>query len=128
MTKGMRAWGSLALFANLLGTILVTLSFQATSSDFRFVTARNSSVMPGSPSQGATAYAICVNNYTLAVTDSKGSVGIGVRNCPNWENAHPAAIVTAEYPWLLYLGLVLSILGFLIQFILTFRVGTKSAA
>jgi hypothetical protein len=121
MTRRTRLWTSLALLANLVGTFLVTLSFQATSSDFRLVTARGYNIFGAAPSPGNTAYAICVNNYTLAATDSSGSVGIGIHNCPNWVNARPSAVVTAEYPSLLYLGLILSMAGFLIQLVLVSR-------
>jgi hypothetical protein len=90
---------------------------QATSSDFRLVTAKGYNAFSNLPDPGSTAYAICVNNYILAMTDSKGSVAIGKHNCPNWESARPSAVVTAEYPTLLYIGLLLSALGFLIQFL-----------
>jgi hypothetical protein len=104
----------LALFLNLAGAILLALSFSATSSDFRLITARDTDVF-GKPSPGHTAYAICANNYTLAITDSAGGLGMGIRNCPNWDKSYPAALVIADHPVWLQIGLALAIFGFLIQ-------------
>jgi hypothetical protein len=106
-----------ALFLNLAGTILLALSFLATASDFRLVTASNYALGTQQTAPGQTTYAICVKNYALAATDGRG-VGIGFNGCPSSETARPAAVVTSELPWLLYLGLALTSLGFFIQFIL----------
>jgi hypothetical protein len=64
---------------------------------------------------GSTAYAICAQNYVLAVTDTRSSLLLGTHNCPNWDKSSPAAVVVAEHPWMLWLGLTMSALGFLIQ-------------
>jgi hypothetical protein len=103
-----------ALILNLLGTGLLAFSFVATSSDFRLITAPDTNVY-GKPAPGSTAYAICVQNYSVAITDAHGVAGMGVNNCPNWDKSSPAAVVVAEHPGALWLGLVLSALGFLIQ-------------
>lgn len=118
MTKRSKTTQAVALFLNLIGTILVALSFQATSSDFRLVSAHGYDVQGRPASPYATAYAICVNNYTIAATDSQNTFAMGGRNCPDWDNSRPSAVVTSEYPWLLYFGLVATMLGFLIQFLL----------
>ena len=107
-------WARIALLLNLAGTILLALSFQATSSDFRLVTAHNQNLV-GQPAPGASVYAICVNNFVLAATDSVSGTSLGNDHCPDWENADPSAVVTAEHPNWLYIGLVLSALGFFIQ-------------
>lgn len=93
-----------ALLLNLAGTGLIASSFAATSSDFRLITA-----------PGSTAYAICAQNYVLAVTDARGGLIVGTHNCPNWDKSSPAAVAVAEHPWMLWLGLIMSALGFLIQ-------------
>jgi hypothetical protein len=106
----------IALGLNLLGTILLALSFSATSSDFKLVTAENTDIR-GNAVIGLTAYAICVKGYALAVTDAKGSVGIGMHECPNWANSYPSAVVIADHPVWLLVGLISSMLGFLLQFL-----------
>jgi hypothetical protein len=116
MTKT-RLLASLALLANLIGSILVTLSFQATSSDFRLITA-HWSMRERKPSETVKSYAICANNNALAIGSDDGSVGLGMHGCPDWENGRPSAVVTAEHPWMLYAGLILSIIGFLGQLLL----------
>jgi hypothetical protein len=111
-------WARIALLLNLAGTILLALSFQATSSDFRLVTASGYDLQ-GRSALGVKAYALCVNNYTLVMTDSspKGGVSLGMRGCPSWESSRPAAVVNTEHPNFIFLGLALSSLGFLMQFL-----------
>ena len=78
-------WQRIALILNLAGTALLFYSFQATSSDFRLVTATSRSVLtPGEFKQ----YALCVNNYTILQTDSQhgmkiGSMGVQIGNTVN---------------------------------------------
>ncbi|WP_186214221.1 hypothetical protein [Burkholderia gladioli] len=116
MTK-LKATQAFALSLNLLGTILFAWSFQATSSDFRLVTTKNYT-SPDSNYILSTAYAICVNNYALAVTDSTNGILLGARNCPDWQHARPAAVVTSEHPLAFLLGLYVTMAGFLIQLLL----------
>jgi hypothetical protein len=110
-------WARIALLLNLAGTILLALSFQATSSDFRLVTALGYD-LNGKVATGVTAYALCVNDYTLLVTDSARGVGIGHKGCPNWESSRPSAVVTSEHPLFLYLGLGCSAIGFFMQLLI----------
>jgi hypothetical protein len=106
-----------ALFLNLAGTLLLAFSFLATSSDFRLITAANTDGY-GKPAAGRTAYAICVNNYVLVLTDSaKNGIEMGENGCPHWDNASPAAVVTYEHPSLLWIGIVAIAIGFLIQLV-----------
>jgi len=94
-----------ALTLNLLGTVMLFLSFQATSSNLRLVTA----------SDGSTA--LCIENRTLAISLPGGGVGIGRNICPDWDKAHPVAVVTIERPVLVTSGFLLATLGFLLQFL-----------
>jgi hypothetical protein len=99
-------WQKAALLLNLSGTIVLFYSFQATSSDFRLVTApRQKGPQPraavvagrgGTPSE--TQYALCVNNYTLLSSDASSGVRFAYPGCPSWENARPAAVVSIEHP------------------------------
>jgi hypothetical protein len=108
-----RKWQQFALFLNLVGTALLFYSFQATSSDFRLVTATDHSAVAGESKQ----YALCVNNYTLIQTDSRTGVLLGHASCPDWAHARPAAVVNIEHPAFEGLGFVLLLLGFLIQYL-----------
>jgi hypothetical protein len=97
---------------NVAGTFLLFYSFQATSSDFRLVTAKSYSVVAGEIKQ----YALCVNNYTLLETDSRHGIMVGSANCPDWQHARPAAVVNIEHPSFLTIGFSLLFFGFIIQF------------
>jgi hypothetical protein len=109
-------WARIALLSNLAGTILLALSFQATSSDFRLVSARGFDLR-GQINPASTAYALCVNNYTLVISDSVNGIGFGRPGCPNWESSRPAAVVNSEHPRFIFLGLGMSAFGFLLQFL-----------
>lgn len=100
----------LALTLNLIGTLALFFSFQATSSDFRLV-----STSTGSLSQ----YSICIHDFTLLMTDGHSEVELGHQGCPT-ENNRPAAVVNTELPWLVSLGFVFGAAGFVIQ-ILSFK-------
>jgi hypothetical protein len=102
-------WARIALLLNLVGTALLFLSFQATSSDFRLVTAK-SKEFPDD-----TQYALCVNKTALMQTSQNGAFTIGSSACPNWEHARPAAVVNVEHPFFVVLGFSFTILGFFIQ-------------
>jgi len=116
-----RTWERAARLANLMGAICLLLSLQAMPSDFRFVTETNALLMPGDDAATNHAYAVCIRDRTMAAADSWGTVFIGVRKCPDGDDAISATIVTARYPGLLYLGLALLILGFSSQFLMTLR-------
>ena len=100
-----RAWMRAALLCNLLGTVMLFMSFQATSSDLKLVTTKD----------GRTA--LCVNNHALAVSLPNGGIGIGMSSCPDWENARPAAVVNFEHPIFVSMGFAFITLGFLLQFL-----------
>ena len=118
-------WQKAALFLNLVGTALLFYSFQATSSDIRLVTAPidpnqrriPATVVAGGPGNlGDKQYALCVNNYTLLSSDAASGVRFGVRGCPSWQNAKPAAVVNIEHPTFEGLGFFLLMFGFALQY------------
>lgn len=100
-----RGWQRIALFCNLLGTVVLFLSFQATSSDLKLVTTSNGSV------------ALCVNKQEI-LQSVPGTSGFAFGGeCPEWEHAKAAAVVTIERPFLITIGFVLVSLGFLLQYL-----------
>jgi hypothetical protein len=124
-------WQKWALLLNLVGTIILFYSFQATSSDFRLVTAPSRAGGPHPPAQmtagpgrvpGSEAsradkqYALCVNNYTLLSSDAASGIRFAYSGCPNWENARPAAVVSIEHPTFVGIGFTLLVLGFGLQY------------
>jgi hypothetical protein len=109
-----RKWQQFALILNLVGTALLFYSFQATSSDFRLVTAVSKSVLT---KEDIKQYALCVNDYALIVSDSKSGIIMGHRGCPDWEHAKPAAVVNIEHPTFEGLGFLILLAGFLLQYL-----------
>jgi hypothetical protein len=119
-------WQKAALALNLVGTIVLFYSFQATSSDFRLVTAPY--VLPPMPAgwippkgfvlppPGSKQYALCVNNYTLIESDARSGILMGHRGCPDWEDSKPAAVVNIEHPAFEGFGFFLLISGFTLQY------------
>ena len=103
---GSRGWQKFALALNLAGTALIWLSFQATSSNLKIVTTADHRT------------ALCANGRALIIDDPahKGT-GFGIARCPEWENARPAAVVNVERPFLVTVGFILLLLGFLIQYL-----------
>ena len=100
-----RGWARFALLCNLLGTVLLFLSFQATSSDFKLITT----------SDGRAA--LCVYGRALMVAIPNGAWQLGNIPCPEWEHARPAAVVNVERPIFVTIGFSLTTLGFLLQFL-----------
>jgi hypothetical protein len=108
---GNRKWTRFALVLNLVGTLLLFLSFQATSSSFRLVK-RDSSRFFKSEKE----YSICVEDYTLLSTNATGAVAIGHRGCPTSEDDRRAAVVNTEHPLFITFGFALILIGFALQF------------
>lgn len=91
---------------NLVGTVLLFLSFQATSSNVRIIT---------SPA-GLTT--ICVDKIALFTRLAEGGWLFRTSAvCPDWEQARPAAVVIIEKPLFVTIGFGLTTLGFLLQFL-----------
>jgi hypothetical protein len=106
-----RKWQQGALLLNLLGTIILFYSFQATSSDFKLVTTDNPAGAIGGVGK---KYDLCVSGYVLAGRNPAGMYFGGA--CPNWANAKFAAVVNIEHPFFVGLGFTLLILGFTLQY------------
>jgi hypothetical protein len=93
-------------FLNLAGSLLVFLSFQATSTRLVLVTSSDKS--------DKTA-AFCIGDTALFRLSSDGhGVGLGT-SCPQSENMKPAAVVNTEYPWMAKLGWFLLLFGIGLQ-------------
>jgi hypothetical protein len=99
-----RGWMRVALVCNLLGAILLFLSFQATSSNFRLVTDKSGNS------------ALCVRDRVLVQAGVNGGMRIGIKGCPSFDNAKPVAVVTIELPWFAYCGFALTLIGFTLQY------------
>ena len=98
-----RGWMRFALFCNLLGALLLFLSFQATSSNVKLISFSN----------GRTV--LCTNGRSvLDVTPNAFSLRAAVE-CPDQGNAKPIALVTIEYPKMVTAGFILTLLGFTLQ-------------
>lgn len=106
-----RTWMRIALFFNLTGTVLLFLSFQATSSNLIIKRASN----------GSTA--MCIDRSGIAVTNPEGAWELGGL-CPDWPSARPTAVVNVERPYLVTIGFIFASLGFLLQVMATPSVKT----
>lgn len=100
MIKYRLAIGSAVL--NVLGTLLLVFSFQATSSDFMLVTAKDGRA------------ALCVGKAALFVLDQQGGLGVGTK-CPDWQTGSPAAVVNTEHPNFVVVAFFLIVAGFVLQ-------------
>jgi len=100
-----RGWMRFALLCNFLGAVLLFLSFQATSSNFKLITT----------SDGRSA--LCVNNRALLTSHPGGAFSLGSSTCPEWEHARPAAVVNVERPAFVTMGFILTLIGFILQFL-----------
>jgi hypothetical protein len=101
-----RAWARFALLCNLAGTVLLFLSFQATSSSFKLIRTND----------GRSA--LCVYGMAFIEADSSGAFNFGgSQPCPEWERSKSVAVVNIEHPVFVTLGFVLTTLGFLLQFL-----------
>jgi len=129
-------WARIALLLNLVGTILLALSFQATSSDFRLVTAKDMWVPGNSPILGrggmmgpshfVSVFALCTHDRTLIAegADFPGAppaLILSAPGCPDSDNAKAAAVVNTEHPRFLELGLTANACGFFIQLLIVPR-------
>ena len=103
---GSRGWQRFALSLNVVGTVMLFWSFQATSSNVRIVRTKDGALT-----------ALCVENQALVVGGGKGTgVGIGWP-CPVVANGRAIAIVNIEKPLLVGIGFMLILVGFALQII-----------
>jgi hypothetical protein len=107
-----RGWARVALAANLVGTVMLFYSFQATSSRFRLVTTKISTATGEKEEHSA----LCIYETNMLSTSNKGGWQIGGGPCPGWEHSKAAAVINIEQPWLAAFGFILSFMGFAIQF------------
>jgi hypothetical protein len=106
-------WTRIALALNLIGTLVLFFSFQATSSSFRLIRRPIGTGLFSNEYE----YDICVENYTLVMADPTiGGVGLGHRGCPTAEEDRRAAVVNTEHPNFITLGFLMIFFGFFIQF------------
>ena len=98
-----RGWARFALLCNLARTVLLFLSFQATSSNFRLITTND----------GRSA--LCVYGRALLTSEERGGFSIGSMACPEWEHAKSVAVVNIERPIFVTLGFAFASFGFLLQ-------------
>ena len=91
-------------FLNLLGSFLVFLSFQATSTDLLLVTEK-----------GKKNVAFCIGDRAVfgLTADGKGTaMGYG---CPQGTDVKPAAVINTDSPGLAKFGWILIGIGFFLQ-------------
>lgn len=100
-----RGWARFALLCNLFGTVLLFLSFQATSSNFKLITTSDE------------RSALCVNGRGIVISDANGGFTIGASICPEWEHARAVAVVNIERPIFVTIGFAFATFGFLLQFL-----------
>jgi len=95
-----RRWMRFALFCNLLGTLLIFVSFQALSSDVKLLRSNN-------------ATAICASGS--AIVEASNSIVTGSGPCPDWPQVKVTTLVSVEHPRTVILGFSLILLGFFLQ-------------
>jgi len=101
----MKTLALLALTLNVAGALALFYAFQATSSDIKLLSQTD-----------GTRY-LCFGNTSLMIKpNANGGLSMGPRECPDLAKARPAALVNIEKPWLITVGLLLTVLGFAIQF------------
>jgi hypothetical protein len=97
-----RGWMRFALICNLLGTVLLFLSFQATSSNITIVRDKTGSTY------------LCIGQVALFATEPMGGFVVGT-GCPQSGTGRPISVVNVELPFLVTLGFIFASLGFLLQ-------------
>lgn len=98
-----RGWMSLALVANLFGTVLLFFSFQAISSSAQMIPAENGQVT------------VCLNHKVLFTTLGDNRFFLPGGPCPVSSDVHALAIVVIEKPYLVTVGFLLILAGFSLQ-------------
>jgi len=93
----------LSAVLNIVGSILLFFSFQATSTKFLIVPTND----------GRTA--LCVGSEAMFVVKPGGGIGIGTK-CPDSDKGKPAAVVNTECPVLAVIGFLMILGGFITQY------------
>lgn len=97
-------WSRLSASLNLVGSLLLFFSFQATSTDFLLVT------NPDGQS------ALCVGKAALFVLTLDRGLKMGT-GCPEWQSGKPTAVVNTEHPKFAFWGLLMILVGFVSQYL-----------
>jgi hypothetical protein len=97
-----------AAFCGLAGSIVLFCSLTITASPFR----------PVMISDGTTA--LCFNGKTL-VAGYGGPLVLSNEACQGWNEAKPAALVSAEHPMFVKIGFVLLALAFVFSAVVGWR-------
>jgi hypothetical protein len=95
-----RRWMRFALFCNLLGTLLIFLSFQAMSSDVKLLSSNNGT-------------AFCAYGEAVLIANNS-NVAVG-GHCPDWPQSRATPLLSVEHPRTAILGFSLMLLGFFLQ-------------
>lgn len=111
-----RLFEILALVLNFFGTLLLSYSFQASSSDFRLTKLEFPPVgmRVSAPPSEPTLYSICVKNVAVAAQQGLSTQFGDERGCQASDDNH-VAIVTSDHPWAGQWGLILNMIGFAMQ-------------
>jgi hypothetical protein len=91
-----------ALILNLLGTVTLFYSFQATSSNLKVVTFNDRT-------------ALCIYGQTMIMTGKNGMQMFGQEPCPDGPTTKAFAVVNIEHPIFVWVGFLSLFLGFVIQ-------------
>jgi hypothetical protein len=90
------------LILNLLGTVTLFYSFQATSSNLKVVTFNDRT-------------ALCIYGQTMIMTGKNGMQMFGQEPCPDGPTTKAFAVVNIEHPIFVWVGFLSLFLGFVIQ-------------
>lgn len=106
-----------ALILNFAGTLLLSYSFQASSSDFRMTKLEYAPVgmRINNPPQHAPLYSICVKNEAILAHDNSSAIIVGNNDGCMSSDVNHVAIVTSDHPWAARWGLILNMIGFALQ-------------
>jgi hypothetical protein len=106
------SWTRIALVANLVGTVLLFWSFQATSSAFRLIRL--------DLGNSTFEYRICADEITISAVNTRGAIFMNMRPCPFSLDKRPVAIVTTEHQALVTVGFIFLLAGFFVQMLAAF--------
>ncbi len=96
-------WAQISAFLNLLGSVFLFLSFQATSTSLLLVSGADKST------------SFCVGDTAMFKFSESGTgVEMGTK-CPIAANSKPTAVVNTDLPELAKWGWIVLVIGFLVQ-------------
>jgi hypothetical protein len=92
-------------FLNLVGSLLVFLSFQPTSTRLLLVTSKD---------VNNKTVAFCIGDRAVFGLAADGGTQIGYA-CPQTENMKPTVVANGDAPWMAKFGWFLLLVGFVLQ-------------